>query len=193
MSGPAARPDRHLPGPAGLLSAGALFLLLACGGGEAADSAATADSAGMAADEASHTHEGSGGHSHEGTGAHSHAAADTLAAGVRLATDAERGWTASATLLSVGDSVRVLVSVEGSDAGARHRVELLAGSCESPGAELATLTPVATGSSGVGSSQTTLPGSRTAGHAHGALRVTAADGAPAACAPVHLGGGHRHE
>jgi hypothetical protein len=177
----------------GLLSAGTLLLLLACGGGDAAKSAATADSAEPAARGATHAHEGSGEHSHEGTGAHTHATADTLASGVSLAPGTGRDWTASATVLSVGDSVRVLVSVEGSDARARHRVELLAGDCQEPGSELATLTPVATGSSGAGSSQTTLPRSRTAGHAHGALRVRAGDGAPAACAAVHLGAEHSHE
>lgn len=189
----AAQSGRHLPRFLGLLSAGTVFLLLACDGGDAADSAATAGSEEVAASDAPHTHEGASEHSHEGAGAHTHATEDTLASGVRLTPGAGQGWTGSATLLSVGDSLRVLVTVEGSEAEARHRVELLAGSCESPGSELATLTPVATGSSGAGSSQTTLPGSRTAGHAHGALRVTAADGAAAACSPVHLGEEHRHE
>lgn len=185
--------SRPLPRFVDLLSAGALLLLAACDGGDTADSASPDESAAMAASEAVHTHEGSSEHSHEGTGAHTHATTDTLASGVRLAPGAGQGWTGSATVLSVGDSVRVLVSVEGSDAGARHRAALLAGGCESPGPELATLTPVATGSSGAGSSQTTLPGSRLDGHAHGALRVTAAGGEPAACAPVHLGAEHSHE
>lgn len=176
-----------------VVSAGAVALLTACGGGEPAGGATGADSAATAAGETSHTHEGAAAHSHDGEGAHTHAAADTLAAGVRLDAGAEHGWTGSATLLSVGDSVRVLVSVEGSDPGARHRAELLAGSCEEPGSGLAVLTPVATGSSGAGSSQTTLPGSRLGGHDHGALRVTTADGSPAACAPVHLGGEHDHQ
>lgn len=184
---------RRLPRFSGLLSAGTVLLLLACDGGDAADSAATAGAEEVAASEAPHTHEGASEHSHEGPGAHTHATADTLASGVRLTPGAGQGWTGSATLLSVGDSLRVLVSIEGSEAGARHRVELLAGSCQSPGSELATLTPVATGSSGAGSSQTTLPGSRTAGHAHGALRVTAADGASAACTRVHLGAEHSHD
>lgn len=184
---------RHPPRSSGLLAAGSLLVLLACGGGDAADGAATADATATGASEAAHTHDGSGEHSHEGTGAHTHAAADTLASGVRLSPGAGQGWSGSATVLSVGDSLRVLVSVEGSDARARHRAELLAGSCEEPGSELATLTPVATGSSGGGSSQTTLPRSRTDGHAHGALRVTAADGASAACARVHLGAEHSHE
>lgn len=184
---------RPLPRLLGLLWVGALLLLPACGGGDAADSAATGDSA-TAAGEAAHTHDGAGEHSHEGSGAHTHATADTLASGVHLAPGAGQGWTGSATVLSVGDSLRMLVSVEGAEARARHRVELLAGSCESPGSELARLTPVATGSSGAGSSQTTVPGSRVAGHAHGALRVTAADRASgAACAPVHLGAEHSHE
>lgn len=187
-------PSRHpLPRFPGLLPVGTLLLLLACGGGDGGDSAEAADSA-MAASEGGHTHDGSVGHSHEGTGAHTHATADTLASGVRLTPGAGQGWRGSATVLSVGDSLRVLVSVEGSEARARHRVELLAGDCESPGSELAGLTPVATGSSGVGSSQTTLPRSRTEGHAHGALRVTVADGASgAACASVHLGAEHSHE
>lgn len=193
MSEETAQSRRRLPKFVGFLSAGTLVLLLACNGGDAADSAATADSAAMAVSEAPHAHEGSGEHSHEGTGTHTHATADTLASGVHLAPAAGLGWTGSATVLSVGDSLRVLVSLEGSDAGARHRVELLTGDCESPGSQLASLTPVATGSSGDGSSQTTLPRSRTAGHAHGALRVRAADGASAACAPVHLGAEHSHE
>lgn len=181
------------PGIAGLLSAGLLLLSAACGGGDAAGSDATSDPEATAAGEASHTHDGSGEHSHEGAGAHTHAAADTLASGVALDPGPDAGWTGSATVLSVGDSVRVLVSVEGSEGRARHRVDLLAGSCEEPGSELATLTPVATGSSGAGSSQTTVPGSSAHGHAHGALRVRAADGASAACAPVHLGAEHSHE
>jgi hypothetical protein len=172
--------------------AAALVLTLACGGGDAADRAGSADSAATASSRDAHTHDGAGEHSHDGAGDHTHASPDTLAAGVRLAPEGGAGWTGSATFLAVGDSVRVLVSVEGSEAGARHRAELLAGDCGSPGARLATLTPVAIGSSGAGSSETTLPAAGLGGHAHGALRVMEANGGSPACAPVHLGAEHGH-
>lgn len=168
----------------------ALLVGLAACGGDARDGAPDDAAAPAAAASPSggqpHTHEEGAEHAHEGTGSHTHAAADTLDAAVALEPGSDVGWRGSATLLAVGDSVRVLVSVEGAPGGSRHPVELTAGSCDDPGPELASLTPVAAGSSGRGSSQTTLPGARLEGHGHGALRMSAADGSHAACAPVHL-------
>lgn len=172
----------------GLGALAACLVLLACGGGEAAgEGGATADEAEASASSSgeAHSHEDGEDHAH-GEGSHTHAAADTLVSGVALEPASGAAWTGSATLLAVGDSLRVLVSVEGAPGGSRHPAELVAGSCDRPGPELASLTPVAAGSSGEGSSQTTLPASRFDGHGHGALRMTTADGSPAACAPVHL-------
>lgn len=175
----------------GLGALTACLVLLACGGGGAAGGGAGAgaaeasQSASAASSDGTHDHEDGEDHAH-GEGTHTHAAADTLVSGLTLEPASGAAWTGSATLLAVGDSVRVLVSVEGAPGGSRHPVELLAGSCDEPGPELASLAPVAAGSSGEGSSQTTLPASRLEGHGHGALRVATADGSPAACAPVHL-------
>lgn len=196
---------------AALAAAAACIALLACdeGGAEsdgAADGAVASASA-SAADEthahedgSEHSHEDGGDHAHEegedhahGQGTHTHAAADTLVAAAALEPGPDARWTGSATLLAVGDSVRVLLSVEGAGAGARHAAELVAGSCDDPGPELASLTPVAAGSSGDGSSQTTVPAGRLGDHAHGAIRLLTPDGAPAACGPVHLSGSeHTH-
>lgn len=181
----ASRPGRAIL--AGL--AGAALLFLAACGGAPDDASEPGDSTTAAEARASgetHSHEGAGEHAHEGDGSHTHAAADTLVSGVALDPGPDAGWTGSATLLAVGDSLRVLVSVEGASAGTRRSAVLVAGSCDAPGPELASLTPVAVGSSGKGSSQTTLPVARLDDHAHGAVRMLAEDGSPAACAPVHL-------
>lgn len=190
------RRTRRGRGAAAAAAIAALAGLAACGDGApdgAANGAAASDPAESSSGGQTHAHEEGAEHSHEGTGSHTHAAADTVASGVTLEPSSGYGWTGSATLLAVGDSVRVLVSVEGAPGGTRHPVDLLAGSCDDPGPELASLTPVAAGSSGEGSSQTTLPSARLEGHEHGALRMTTADGSPAACAPVHLAAsGHEH-
>lgn len=190
--------------PAALAAAAACVALLACGGGDAEaddDGDRAAASVPASADGETHAHGDGSDHSHEdggdpahgegedhahGQGTHTHAATDTIASGVTLEPGTGAAWTGSATLLAVGDSVRVLVSVESADAGARHVAELAAGSCDDPGSELASLTPVAAGSSAKGSSETTFPAARLDGHEHGALRVMTADGSAAACAPVHL-------
>lgn len=178
--------------------AASLLVLAACGGGEArgdaGDAGAAAGEPEARASGETHSHQGGGEHSHDGAGAHTHPQADTLASGVALAPGSDAGWTGSATLLTVGDSLRVVVSVDGAPSGSRHPAELVAGTCEDPGPELASLTPVAAGSSGKGSSQTTVPPARLDGHDHGVLRLTAADGSGAACAPVHLAASdHAHE
>lgn len=153
------------------------MVLAACGGGDVQENAG----------------EGGAEHSHDGAGAHTHPAADTLASSLALSGGSEGSWSGSTTVLAVGDSLRVLVSIEGASSGSRHPVELVAGSCEDAGPELASLTPVAAGASGKGSSQTTVPTARLDGHAHGAIRVMASDESPAACAPVHLAVEHTHE
>lgn len=172
-----------------------LLTLGACDGaaddaGEVGGSAAAAE---QSAGGETHTHDGGAGHAHDGSGGHTHAAADTVAAGIALDPGPDAGWTGSVTLLSVGDSVRVLISVEGAPAGSRHGAELVAGSCQDPGAVLASLTPVAAGSSGKGSSQTTVAAAGMGDHGHGAVRLLAGDGSTAVCAPVHLPGArHTH-
>lgn len=176
-----------------------LLVVTACGGSDpredarrAAESARPAAESGTSGD--THSHEGTGQHSHEDAGAHTHTAVDTIASGVALDPRPDgRRWAGSVTLLAVGDSLRVLISVEGAPAGTRHGAELVAGSCREPGAELASLTPVVAGSSGKGSSQTSLPTGRVGDHAHGAVRLTGDDGSSEACAPVHLAtSGHSH-
>lgn len=164
---------------------------MACGGEGAPEDAGDAGASTTASAEtrdagASHSHEGGDEHSHDGAGTHSHPAMDTLASDVALRAGGEGSWSGSATVVTRGDSVRFLVSVDGGSAGVRHPVELVAGSCEDAGSELASLTPVAAGASGEGSSQTTLPTARLGGHAHGAIRVMSDDDTPAACASVHL-------
>lgn len=197
---------------AALAAAAACVALLACdGGGAGSDgagdravasaSASAGDGTHAHEDGSEHGHEAGGEHAHDedgghahgeggdhahGEGTHTHAAADTLASGVTLEPGPDARWTGSATLLAVGDSVRVLVSVEGAAGGSRHPAELAAGSCDDPGSELASLTPVAAGSSGKGSSETTFSAARLDGHEHGALRVMTADDSAAVCAPVHL-------
>lgn len=164
------------------------FGLLACGGGGGdarGEAGASEGTTAAASTEGAHSHEQGGDHAH-GEGTHTHAAADTLDAGVGLAPGQNAGWTGSATVLAVGDSLRLLVSVEGAAPGSRHPAELLAGSCDEPGPELAALTPVAAGSSGKGSSQTTVTATRLGDHAHGVLRLMDADGSATACATVHL-------
>lgn len=171
------------------LAVAALLVFTACGGapddaGEP-DTSTTAAAASRESGE-THSHEDTGEHAHDGGASHTHAAVDTLASGAALDPGAGAEWRGSATLLAIGDSLRVLVSVEGASAGTRRSAVLVAGSCDAPGPELASLTPVAAGSSGRGSSQTTLPVARLGDHGHGAIRVLAEDGSPAACAPVHL-------
>lgn len=179
-----------------LLAAASLAALAACGGGEGTGEPAGTAGSGAAVSAAeegsSHTHEGAGEHSHEGGGTHTHAAADTLAHGASLDPGSAAGWSGAVTVLARGDSLRVLVSVRGADAGSRLGGELVAGDCGAPGPVLAELVPVAAGSSGAGSSQTTVPGSDVAGHDHGAVRLASPEGSRAACAPVHLAGGHEH-
>lgn len=163
-----------------------LLLLAACGGGGTGSEEGSAASSRADTDTAAHTHEEGGeAHSH-GDGTHTHASADTLAADVALTPGGGGEWSGSATLFSVGDSVRVLVSVEGMAAGSRRSVELVADGCEEPGKVLVDLTPLSTGSSGAGSSQSSFAASRLEGHAHGGLRLLGSDGATAACASVHL-------
>lgn len=168
-----------------------LLFLVACGGEGVRESAGDGGASTTASAEArdggrTHAHEGGDEHSHQGAGSHAHPAADTLAAEVALGAGPGESWSGSVTVLTVGDSVRILVTVDGAPAGSRHPVELVAGSCEDAGSELASLTPVAAGTSGAGSSQTTLPTARLGGHAHGAVRVLSGDDTPAVCAPVHL-------
>lgn len=168
-----------------------LLILAACGDGDAGGGRSGSDGTGSTAAETragtdGHRHDGGSEHSHPGGETHTHRQADTLDSGVALDPGRERGWTASATLLSLGDSVQILISLEGASSPSRHVGELTAGGCDQPGSRLASLTPVATGPSGKGSSQTTLPTGRLNGHAHGALRLVAPDGSPVACAPVHL-------
>lgn len=185
-------PRRALTG----LAAASLLALAACGGtadDPAETGASTTEAAASPQDSGTHAHREGASHAHDGAGGHTHAGADTVASGVALDPGPEAGWTGSVTLMAVGDSLRVLVSVEGLPAGARRRAELVAGSCDDPGSELATLAPVAVGSSGEGSSQTTLPTDVPGDHGHGAVRLLAGDGSPAACAAVHLpGAGHTH-
>lgn len=177
------------------LAVAALLALAACGGtadDPAETGASTTEAGAPSEDSGTHVHREGEAHAHDG-GGHTHAGADTVASGVALDPGPDAGWTGSVTLLSVGDSLRVLVSVEGLAAGARRRAELVAGSCEEPGSELASLTPVAAGSSGEGSSQTTVGPAALEGHGHGAVRLLTEDGSPAACAAVHLpGAGHTH-
>lgn len=167
----------------------ACLSLLACSGGGGPDAGGEAGDSGAssaaASTEGTHSHEEGGDHTH-GEGTHTHAAADTLDADVGLEPGPGAGWTGSATVLAVGDSLRVLVSVDGAAGGSRHPAELRAGSCDEPGPELVTLTPLAAGSSGTGSSETTVPAARLGDHAHGVLRLMDTDGSPTACAPVHL-------
>lgn len=187
---------------AALAVAVALLAPLACGGGEAgtgggAGGEASADEAGAegggsAAGAATAAPAEGEDHTH-GPGTHSHPAADTLAGGVALDPGPDAGWAGSTTLLAVGDSVRVLVSVQDAAPGSRYGAELLEGSCGDPGPTLADLPPVAAGSSGAGSSQATVPAAELGGRSHGALRLTAPDGPTSACADVHLAADHEHE
>lgn len=189
------------PGPrSGRALAGAavasLMVLAACGGDAGGDarggSASASASAEAPAAEETHSHEGGEEHSHDGTGAHTHPA-EALASDFALDPASGGSWSGSVTVLAAGDSLRVLVSLAGAASGSRHPVDLVAGGCEDPGPELASLTPVTAGTSGEGTSQTTVPSARLEGHAHGAVRVMAGDGTVAACAPVHLSAGHTHE
>jgi hypothetical protein len=175
-----------------------LLVFMACGGEGVQEDAGDADASATASAETrdggqTHSHEGGEEHSHDGAGTHSHPAADTLASDIALSASPEESWSGSATVMTIGDSVRILVSVEGVSTGSRHPVELVAGSCEDVGSELASLTPVVAGTSGKGSSQTTLSTARLDGHAHGAIRLLSDDDAPAACAQVHLAAAeHEH-
>lgn len=172
-----------------------LLILGACGGSDAqrdADAGSASASAESRATVETHSHEGGEEHSHDEAGAHTHPA-DTLASDLALNPDSGGSWSGSVTVLAVGDSLRVLVSLAGATSGSRHPIELVAGGCQDPGSELASLTPVAAGRSGEGSSQTTVPSARLGDHAHGAVRVMAGNGSVAACAPVHLSTGHSHE
>lgn len=172
-----------------------LMVLAACGGSDAggdADGERASASAEARETGETHSHEGGEAHSHDEAGAHTHPA-DTLASDLPLNPDSGGSWSGSVTVLAAGDSLRVLVSLAGAASGSRHPVELVAGGCQDPGPELASLTPVAAGTSGEGSSQTTVPAARLDGHAHGAVRVMAGDGSVAACAPVHLSAEHTHQ
>lgn len=164
----------------------ALLLLTACGGGSVASDEGDAASPAADTEVAAHTHEEDGDDHTHGARTHTHVAADTLAADVALGPGGDAAWSGSVTLLSVGDSVRVLVSVDGMPGGSRRPVELVAGDCEDPGPVLVDLTPLAAGSSGSGSSQTAFAARRLEGHAHGGIRLLGSDGALVACAPVHL-------
>lgn len=185
------RSIRHLHRALAAASVASLLVFVACGGEGDPEDAGDAGASTTASTETrdggqAHSHDGGDEHSHDGAGLHSHPAEDTLASDVALSVGSGEGWTGSATVITIGDSVRILVSVEGVSSGSRHPVELVAGSCEDAGSALASLTPVAAGTSGRGSSQTTLPTARLDGHAHGAVRVLSGDDTPAACAPVHL-------
>lgn len=189
------------PGVAAVLAtAAALLVPLACvsddaagdAGSETTETARTDARAGNGSDASGHSHGESGGHTH-GSGSHTHASADTLAAGVELdVLPGERG-TASATVLAVGDSLRVLISVEGATGGSLFPAELAAGGCDDSGPTLVSLAPVATGTAGSGSSQTTIPASRVDGHHHAALRLLSEEESYAACAPLHLSAGSHQE
>lgn len=171
----------------------ALLLLAACGGGDTGSKAERAESPTPDTSTSAHTHEAGGDTHTHGEGTHSHAAADMLAAEVALGPGDDAAWSGSATLLSFGDSIRVIVAVEGMPAGSRHSVALVAEGCGQPGPVLVELTPLAAGSSGAGSSQTAFASNRLEGHAHGGLRLLGSDGAAVACAPVHLTGSeHGH-
>lgn len=168
-----------------------LLVFMACGGegvqGDAGDAGASATASAETRDVGqTHSHEGGEEHSHDDAGAHSHPAADTLDSGIALSAGSGENRSGTATVVTIGDSVRFLVSVEGMSNGSRHPVELVAGSCDDAGSELASLTPVVAGTSGMGSSQTTVSTARLDGHAHGALRLLSDDDAPVACAQVHL-------
>lgn len=182
------------------------LVVLACGGGSpdggqgGADQTAASGEQHTHASGEAHSHEGEspqeegseGQHSHPDGTTHAHAAMDTVAAGVSLQTDgSELGG--HVTLLRAADTLRVMVEVEEANAEQRYDARLLAGDCGSRGGRLASLTPVLAGSSGSGSSQTSVAGSAVSGHAHGAVLVQAAEGAAKACATVHLGGDHSHE
>lgn len=167
-----------------------LLGLLACGGSAPGDAGAGEESASptpeVSADGDAHSHGEGASHSHEGAASHTHTDADTLASDVVLDPGTGSRWTGSATVLAAGDSLHFLVSVEGAPSGSRHPAELVAGSCQDPGPGLVSLTPVVAGSSGEGSSQTTISSARLDDHGHGAIRLTAPDGSGEACAPVHL-------
>ena len=170
----------------------ALLLLAACGGGNASSDMESTASADAGTSTPAHSREGGDAHTH-GEGTHTHTSADTLGADVPLGPGGDGAWSGSATILSIGDSIRVTVAVEGMAAGSRHAVEIVSGSCGQPGPVLVDLTPLAAGSSGAGTSQTAFASSRLEGHAHGGLRVLGGDGAAVACAPVHLSGSeHAH-
>lgn len=177
-----------------LLLAPALLGLTACGSAPDDDAGTREEpAAGRTAAEAPDEEGGAEGtpdHTH-GPGTHTHAgtSADTLTAGAPLQSGVEAGSPGSVTVLALGDSARIIVEIRGVEAGSRYRAELAAGDCSEPGESLASLTPVMAGRSGTGSSQTTVAPGATAGHSHGAVRLSGASGT-AACAPVHLPGSH---
>lgn len=133
----------------------------------------------------------SGDHVH-GPGTHTHAptSADTLTAEAALQGVGDAGPLGSVTVLALGDSARIVVEIREVEAGSRYRAELAAGDCSESGESLTSLTPVMAGSSGSGSSQTTVAPGAVAGHSHGAIRLSGPSGSgaseTAACAPVHL-------
>lgn len=198
MSSAATEAKAQYPSVLAGAAVASLLVLMACGGEgfqeNAGDGGATATASADTRDGGqTHSHEGGEEHSHDGEGTHSHPAADTLASDIALSAGSAESGSGSVSVLTLGDSVRILVSVEGVPDGSRHPVELVAGSCEDAGAELASLTSVVAGASGRGSSQTTLSTARLDGHAHGAIRLLSDEGAPAACAQVHLAAAeHEH-
>lgn len=191
MSRASTEARRRSPRILGGVVVASLLVFMACGGEGVQENAGDAGASATASVEnrdggQTHSHEGGEEHSHDGADTHSHPASDTLASDVALSESSGDGWSGSATVMTIGDSIRILISIEGMSTGSPLPVELVAGSCEDAGPELASLTPVVAGTSGKGSSQTTLSSARLEGNTHGAIRLLSDDDAPAACAQVHL-------
>lgn len=164
-----------------LLAAVPLLVLAGCGGSPGSEGGAETHGQGEGA---THTHGGD---------THTHAVADTLDAAVPLTSVGDESRVGRVTVLTRGDTLRLHVSLEGAEPGTRHPAKLQSGSCSEPGTVLADLTPVMTGTSGDGSSLTELSLARTAGHGHGAVRISGPSGSSIGCASVHLAGAHEHE
>lgn len=201
-------PLKHRSTRAVLTLAAALLasaaLLGACGGGDAAEggsdvassqgepaanAASTTSSAGAEAD---HEH-GPGTHTHADEGAASASSpepGDTLAHAVALAPEGSATGSATLTAVARGDSATFSVTVEGMEPEATYSPHLNQGSCEELGEDIAALTPVATGSSGSGSSHATVALSSLSGHDHGAVALHGPDGDPVACGALHLDHAH---
>lgn len=187
---------------AGLLASAAL--LAACGGGDAAeggsevassrdepaaDASTTTSAAGAGAD---HEH-GPGTHTHDGEEAGTASRpepGDTLAHAVPLSPDGSAGGSASFTAVARGDSATFSVTLEGMEPEATYSPHLQEGSCEERGRDITALTPVATGSSGSGTSHATVALSLLSDSAHGAVELRGPDGDPVACGALHLDHGH---